>query len=99
MGKEKETETATFEWVADNKKDLIYATANDFLKECSVINKENIDEAINLATYFYERVYEDKKSVKEDSEFERDKMTIKYLEETLNTVRSMLDKLCQKYKK
>ena len=97
MGKEKDT--ATFEWVADNKKDLIYATANDFIKECSVISKENIDEAINLATYFYERVYEDKKSMKEESEVERDKNTIKYLEETLSSVRSMLDKLCQKYQK
>lgn len=96
MGKEKDT--ATFEWVADSKKDLIYATANDFIKYCSVISKENIDEAIDLATYFYERVYEDKKSMKDEEKDEIDNQKIQYLEEVIKTATDMLEK-CKENKK
>lgn len=96
MGKEKDT--ATFEWVADNKKDLIYATANDFIKNCSVISKEDIDEAIDLATYFYERVYENKKSMKDNEKDEIDNQKIQYLEEVIKMATDMLKK-CKENKK
>ena len=97
MGKENQSSAASFEWSGFTKEDMVFNTAEHLLYLSDEFTKENIDEAIELATYLYDRVYDNKKSVKDEEKDEIDNQKIQYLEEVIKTATDMLEK-CKKNK-
>ena len=80
--------------IADFAKEILFET------ECS-LDKCSVDAAINMATYFYEKIYYGKSNVKSKEEIEEEKenkQRIEYLLEAKKQIEDLLKK-CQSKQK